>query len=276
MSSVLKEYFNNLHKNNKISHAFLLCNTNYDNLKEELSLILSDYFFDGQKLNIEDNSDIYVIKPENGKILKEKVLSLQEMFKSKSQINDKRVYIIDGVQMMNDFASNSILKFLEEPEDNIYAFLITSNINKVLPTIKSRCQVLMIDNKNNFDLSLIDADIINMGISFIKCFEKYKTKSIAYIYDFLPKKSEKENIKDMISIIKYFYRDILSSLLNMDIEYFDDYMTDIIKMGEQNTVNSLINKLIILNKCENMLEYNLNLNLFLDKLIIEMGTENYE
>ena len=47
---------------------------------------------------------------------------------------------------MNDYASNSLLKFLEEPEKNIYAFLISSNVMKVLETIKSRCQLIMLDN----------------------------------------------------------------------------------------------------------------------------------
>lgn len=271
MSSILKEYFENLYNSNRISHAFLLCNTNYNNLKEDLNCILSDYFFGGKIINVENNSDIYLIKPENRKILKESILSLQEAFKSKSQVNENRVYIIDGVENMNDFSSNSLLKFLEEPEDNIYAFLITSNINKVLPTIKSRCQVLMIDNKNGLNLSLVDEEIIKVAISFVKCFSKYGSDSIAYIYNFIPKKPEKESIKNMIYIVKYFYRDVLSYLLKMDLDYFSDYVDDISKIASKYGVEDIVNKLIVLNKCENMLEYNLNLNLFLDKLIIEMG-----
>jgi DNA polymerase-3 subunit delta' len=35
---------------------------------------------------------------------------------------------------------NSLLKFLEEPHDNIYAIFTCNNISNVLPTIKSRCQ----------------------------------------------------------------------------------------------------------------------------------------
>lgn len=271
MSSLLKEYFDNLSKSNRISHAFLICNSSYDNLKDDLSSILSDYFFDGKSVNMEENPDIYIIRPENGKILKESILALQEVFMSKSQINKNRVYIIDGVQSMNDFASNSLLKFLEEPEEGIYAFLITSNINKVLPTIKSRCQVLMASNSYSVDFSSVTDENIEKAISFVKCFEKYGLDSIAYIYEFIPKKPEKEDIKVMVSIVKYFYRDVLNSLLSMKLNYFENYKEDINKISSKNSVESVINKLIVLNKCENMLEYNLNMNLFLDKLIIEMG-----
>ena len=42
-------------------------------------------------------------------------------------------------------ASNSMLKFLEEPEDGIIAILMTNNINNVLSTIISRCKVIKLN-----------------------------------------------------------------------------------------------------------------------------------
>lgn len=271
MCGILKKYFANMYNSNRMGHAFLICNSNYDNLKEELSDILSDYFFNGKKINIEDNPDIYIIKPEKDKILKESIISLQESFKLKSQINENRVYIIDEVHYMNDFSANALLKFLEEPEKNIYAFLLTRNLSKVLPTIKSRCQVLMASSDYEVDFSIFEREDINTAISFVKCFETHKEKAITYIYDFIPKKLDKQNIKNMISIIKYFYRDCLSFLLSKDLCYVKDFVDDINIISSKNTIDTIVNKLIVLNKCENMLEYNLNLNLFLDKLIIEMG-----
>ena len=44
-------------------------------------------------------------------------------------------------------SSNSLLKFLEEPEEGIIAILITNNINQMLDTIISRCQILKLKNK---------------------------------------------------------------------------------------------------------------------------------
>ena len=46
MSDVLNEYFKSLATRDRLSHAFLLCNTNYDVIKETLKKILFDYFFD--------------------------------------------------------------------------------------------------------------------------------------------------------------------------------------------------------------------------------------
>lgn len=275
MNSILKKHFSDMYESGRLSHAFLICNTNYDNLKEDLKEILSDYFF-GNEINIEESTDIYIIKPENDKITKEAILSLQEVFKTKSQVHDKRVYIIDGVEKMNDYASNSLLKFLEEPEDSIYAILITSNLEKVLSTIKSRCQVLLINNHFLFDLSNFDLEVVDKAIKFVSTYEEYKLDSIAYIYEFISKKEEKDVMISIISIVKNFYYSCLKFLIDGKIEIFNSYKNNIEQVIKSNNETKLINKLLVLNKYENMLEYNLNLNLFLDKLIIDLKESENE
>ena len=54
----------------------------------------------------------------------------------------KKVFIISEADQMRVEAANALLKLLEEPPDNLMLILITSNIYKMLPTIKSRCQML--------------------------------------------------------------------------------------------------------------------------------------
>ena len=270
MNKLLKEHFDSMAKANKIGHAFLLCNTKLDNLKDELEIILSDYFFHS-KIKLEENIDIYIIKPTNGKIIKEEILALQEEFKHFSQINENRVYIIDGVEKMNEHASNSILKFLEEPEQNIYAFLISANIAKVLPTIKSRCQIINIGDFLKFDITLYEQSYLDNIIEFILMFEKEKERILAFMYKYINKKEEKENIINIVNIFKYFYHDVLDYKLKGSIKYFYNYKDKIEYVMSINTEKTLISKLIILNKKENMLEYNLNISLFIDELFIEMG-----
>ncbi len=51
-----------------------------------------------------------------------------------------RVYIIDEVHMLTNEASNALLKTLEEPPPHVIFILATTETNKILPTIKSRCQ----------------------------------------------------------------------------------------------------------------------------------------
>lgn len=51
-----------------------------------------------------------------------------------------KVYIIDEVHMLTPEASNALLKTLEEPPENVVFILATTDPQKVLPTIHSRCQ----------------------------------------------------------------------------------------------------------------------------------------
>lgn len=55
---------------------------------------------------------------------------------------DARLFIVDEADRMNEQAANALLKTLEEPPSSTYIFLITSRVDSLLTTIRSRCQTL--------------------------------------------------------------------------------------------------------------------------------------
>ena len=63
-----------------------------------------------------------------------------------------KIYIIPDAQLMNPAAQNAILKTLEEPPEYAIIILLTSNIDKILPTIISRCLVLNFQPIENMDV----------------------------------------------------------------------------------------------------------------------------
>lgn len=62
--------------------------------------------------------------------------------------NTHRVVLISNAERMNKNAANSLLKSLEEPSDNSVIILLTSQASVLLPTIKSRCQILQLPTPN--------------------------------------------------------------------------------------------------------------------------------
>jgi DNA polymerase-3 subunit delta' len=58
---------------------------------------------------------------------------------SKKSITDKYVALIDGVDRISVEGQNALLKTIEEPSENKYILLISSNRSSILPTILSRC-----------------------------------------------------------------------------------------------------------------------------------------
>lgn len=54
----------------------------------------------------------------------------------------RRVFVIESVDQLGDQAANRMLKTLEEPASFVHMILITDRLAEVLPTIRSRCQVV--------------------------------------------------------------------------------------------------------------------------------------
>jgi DNA polymerase-3 subunit gamma/tau len=82
-----------------------------------------------------------------------------------------KVYIIDEVHMLTSAAFNALLKTLEEPPAHVKFVFATTEVQKVLPTILSRCQ--------RFDLRPIPSDLIAGRLKSIAESEKVKVDAAA-------------------------------------------------------------------------------------------------
>jgi DNA polymerase-3 subunit gamma/tau len=82
-----------------------------------------------------------------------------------------KIYIIDEVHMLSTAAFNALLKTLEEPPPHVKFVFATTDVQKVLPTIISRCQ--------RFDLKPIPADLIVQRLKQIASEEKIKASDAA-------------------------------------------------------------------------------------------------
>lgn len=71
----------------------------------------------------------------------------------------KRVYIIDEVHMLTESAFNALLKTLEEPPEYVLFILCTTELNKIPPTILSRCQ--------RYEFKRIDIDTLKKRLFYI-------------------------------------------------------------------------------------------------------------
>jgi len=82
-----------------------------------------------------------------------------------------KIYLIDEVHMLSSAAFNALLKTLEEPPEHVKFIFATTEPQKVLPTILSRCQ--------RFDLHRIPANLIAKHLQFIAGKEKISLEPAA-------------------------------------------------------------------------------------------------
>ncbi|HEX2070031.1 MAG TPA: hypothetical protein VHF90_00070 [Thermoleophilaceae bacterium] len=59
--------------------------------------------------------------------------------------SEKRVFVLERVDTMNDEVANRLLKTLEEPAPFVHLILLTDSLGQVIPTVVSRCQLVRFD-----------------------------------------------------------------------------------------------------------------------------------
>lgn len=211
----LDKYQHNIYKllvnnitNSRFSHAYLI-NGNFNTPLLDVSFFIAKCILCSNKdindticptcqkiisKKYDDLLSLIVIDGNKETIGKEDVLKIEDRFtKTSIEKNLNFVYIINCVENMTKEAINALLKYLEEPNENVYAILTTKNVNQVLPTIVSRCQNLKIisENKNeilsNFNIKDVPLKygeiLINFSLEESEILTLYSDKTIKSIID---------------------------------------------------------------------------------------------
>ncbi len=231
--------------------------------------------------------DLTIIRPDGQFVKRNQLSELQKEFQNKPIISNKKVYIISECDKMNASSANSILKFLEEPSDDIVAILLTTNISMVLPTILSRCQILNLNNINNekdiYEVikerySLIYNEdnydtYFSLLLEFTKNLDSMKKRFFIKYKEYNEYFSTKDDLKIVVDFMLFFYYDILNLKFKRDLVYFNKYIDELSKVEKENSIESINYKLEVLEKIKQRLSSNSNIKMVLDKLIIEFSKE---
>jgi DNA polymerase-3 subunit delta' len=88
------------------------------------------------------HADIHYIEPDGQFIKIEQVRELQRELGLRPYEAPRKACIIESAERFNPAAGNSLLKTLEEPPGSAIIILLTENAGMLLPTIRSRCQLI--------------------------------------------------------------------------------------------------------------------------------------
>ena len=138
VTTTLKNAINN----NKVAQSLLFCGPRGVG-KTSCARILANQingFNNDNPLNNTNNLNIYELDAASNNSVDD-IRNLIDQVRYAPQAGKYKVYIIDEVHMLSNAAFNAFLKTLEEPPSYVIFILATTEKNKVIPTILSRCQI---------------------------------------------------------------------------------------------------------------------------------------
>lgn len=265
----------------KLSHAYLISTNNINKCSQILLDVVKNIFcfdiLDEDKkyslchlIDINNLPSLKIIEPDGHFIKKEQILELRNDFSRDSVYTKENIYIIKSAEKMNKEAANTLLKFLEEPDGNVIGFFITNHIDNVMLTIQSRCQHIDINFEDNiWEKINITKEQYEEYLKNIKVYlygiEIEKQELILYNKKYF---SEYEK-KDIICILQIIL-DIYLSKLHNENKYSEFDFLNNLKM---NNISRKVNLIIEFLK---EISYNVNLELLLDRFVLEMDGVNSE
>ncbi len=231
-----KKYITNSIRNNKINHAYMfegIDGIGKNLFAKELGKILINID------NAESSPDYITIEPTGSSIKIAQIRELQSDIIIKPHSNYK-IYVINKAQKMTVESQNALLKTLEEPPEYAIIILITNNKESLLPTIKSRCEIIKFLPISIMELKkyLMDRGVDEKRALLLANFSRgsiEKALELSESSDFTMMRDDIQNYiqhildKNMIEILNIQsdmdkYKDKITVVLDMMINYFRDMM----------------------------------------------------
>jgi len=275
--SALEELLKEYHEN-RLAHAFLIETNNQELCYQSLVSFLkqincpNDYEENCSKCNLchlfDTNNlpSFIVIRPEGTTIKKEQILSLKQSFQTKPTFSIYNMYVVINAEMLNSSSANTMLKFLEEPEEHILGFFITNNKENIIETIRSRCQVLL-----DYYPETITQDTPkvwqSIACNYVKEVEISGTEALLYNRDVvLPLVHDRKELFYLFQSILNIYQTIYHCFIfHNDLPEEWNSLQFMMKKDKTHIFKRMNDVIEILD----ILNYNLNISLVLDRFVLE-------
>jgi len=257
-----------------------------------------------RKIDHQNHPDLHILEPDGSSIKIEQIRAFQRELNLKPLEAPRKICLIEQADAMTVGAANALLKTLEEPRGDTLLMLLSSQPNRLLETIRSRCQSLPFTRHPN---SRIQAELEKqLGIesteshvlaalsegSFKKAFGKDRelyleqrrellktltglsSGSILPILDFAERlAADKTILPDILEIFQAFYRDVLMTLQGCsDAELVNlDLKDKVHRISGRESVATILIKLDALIEVRRQLDRNVNCQLAMEVLLLKLA-----
>jgi len=258
-----------------------------------------------RKVDHHNHPDLHILEPDGTSIKIEQVRKIQRDLNLRPHEAARKVCLIEAAESMTVGAANALLKTLEEPRGDTLLILLSSQPQRLLETIRSRCQPLffarqpfeLLRNTLQAQLGVSDAEAHVLAAladgSFKKAFGKDRSLyleerrnllktltslspgSILPTLEFAEQlAADKSTLPDILEIFQAFYRDVLMCMHGRDsAELVNLDLTEKVhRVAAREEVVGILQKLDALVAARRQLERNLNTQLVVENLLLRLAS----
>ncbi len=281
----------NINVSNKLIKKIICKNNNQlkkcteENMCQNCFKIKTNSYFDFKKFDFSKNNIM------NKNIVLE---IINDFSKTNLEKDASKIYLINQIEFSSISASNVMLKTLEELSKNIYVIFTTTNINQILPTIKSRCQLINCSKENDIfvsnnydDEQLLILKIFSNTIFLTDESSKLKLKKyIEIIKQFIINDNDKKvnnqllnkKIVSLKEEIIYFFRffnlvvfNKLTFLLFKKYDFNNFFIESLVNLWKNSNLKNIAYILEQISFTITKLKFNVNLNLLINSFLIKVS-----
>ena len=296
MTSILSTYklygydnlfleFDNLLNNNLLPNKILLSGANgigkYTFAVHFINYVLSkneddSYSFKSKQININNKSfklmnnsthpnfNLINLKINKKNIEIEQIRNIINYSQKSSFNQNKRFILIDNIELLTKNASNSLLKLLEEPPENLYFILIHDNSYRILETIKSRSINFKVNFTNKSIIQITkkiigDEDFSTINNTYLKMYNSIG--DLVFLNNFAKKYEiniESYTIKELLNYIiskKLYKKDPELNIFIYKLIHF--LLFETFYLSKDDKIYDLYKHFIL--KMNNTIKYNLDI-----------------
>ncbi|WP_194841669.1 DNA polymerase III subunit delta' [Sporosarcina obsidiansis] len=307
-----------IYKRQRIGHAYILDGPNGAG-KEEIARYFTKLLLcmepkenvpcetcnSCKRIQSGNHPNVMLIRPDGQDIKKDQMVNLIIKMTKKGYEEGRKVYVIANAERMNSSAANTLLKFLEEPEGNVTAILLTDSYTSILPTIQSRCQriplqpmnregimesiiqqgvtasmaatvtMMTVDAHAAYELAQEDSFVQKrkLVLKLVQAIEQQsQSEALLFIQtDWMPLMKEKSDCEQGIDLLLFAYRDIVAVKAGLQSTLaFPDQLEFFTRHSVKNAYSSLTVKIDAILQAKKRLHQNMNRTLLLEQLVLTM------
>ena len=257
-----------------------------------------------RRIDSGNHPNIKQVEPDGQFIKIDQVRDLVAELKMTGVEEGKKIYVLHHADKLNVASANMLLKFLEEPDGQVVAILLTEQIQSILPTIRSRCQHIkfakaprealiedlvtrevstsmaatlsMVTNDIDTALELATDEHFLLArktvLKLVEIVHQNVHEALLFVHDeWLPLFKEKEEMEQALDLLLFAYRDMVAIKANQNSTCtYPDMYQRFNDIGLTLTYDKLSRQLQSVLQARANLNRNMNRTLLMEQLMLNL------